>query len=278
MNERRGFIPTQHDEYLFDVQGFLLIKHALTRDEVARINMALDEHADELQVARQPVRGHTLHPRSRFLLWSEELRALMDHPSVFPCLERWVEPGLRLDHCYGLFSDPSDAQFPLHHGGTPWLYFAHYESRDGRIYAGPTVVSWALSDQLPGSGGFSCIPGSHKAALPLAHNVRRFDRWEGVVEIGMEAGDALIFTEALAHGSPIWTHNAARRTLLFKYSPGCLAWSNEVWPDHFLALLTPRQRRLCRAAFAQDVTVQGHGFRCSVSDPNRVPILEESAS
>ena len=40
------------------------------------------------------------------------------------------------------------------------------------------------------------------------------------------AGDMLIFTEALVHGTTTWTSDQRRRSLLYKYSPGYSAWAS----------------------------------------------------
>ena len=61
---------------------------------------------------------------------------------------------------------------------------------------------------------------------------------------------------------------------MFKYAPGCLAWSNERWPTDLQQAMTDRQRRLCRPPYMHDVTVPGNGFRTAVTDERRVPLLE----
>jgi hypothetical protein len=90
----------------------------------------------------------------------------------------------------------------------------------------------------------------------------------------MRAGDVLIFTEALTHGARPWTAPYQRRTLLFKYAPGCMAWSSERWPASFTDQLTPVQQRLCRPPFEHEVTAPGHGFRTAAADPVHVPLLD----
>ena len=40
-----------------------------------------------------------------------------------------------------------------------------------------------------------------------------------------EAGDAIIFTEACAHGTVPWKGNRERRTIFYKYCPHAVAWS-----------------------------------------------------
>lgn len=55
---------------------------------------------------------------------------------------------------------------------------------------------------------------------------------------------ALIFTEALIHGTLPWKAAHERRALLFKYSPGHSAWSQRYYsPDDYVGL-TDQQRRI----------------------------------
>ena len=84
---------------------------------------------------------------------------------------------------------------------------------------------YALVDAGAGDGGFCCIPGSHKSNFPCPEPFRSLEKkglW--LVQPPLKAGDVLIFTEALTHGTLPWTAEHERRSLLFKYSPGHQAW------------------------------------------------------
>ena len=75
----------------------------------------------------------------------------------------------------------------------------------------------------PGAGGFTCVPGSHKSNF-LKHmpaDVARFEAATpiGVVQPPMEAGDVLIFTEALIHGTAEWKANHERRHAALQIQP-----------------------------------------------------------
>ena len=77
---------------------------------------------------------------------------------------------------------------------------------------GLTVFTFFLTGAAEGDGGFACVPGSHKSNFldKLPHDVRDFERSAPyVLQPAVEAGDVLIFTEALVHGTMPWT--ASRR-------------------------------------------------------------------
>ena len=115
------------------------------------------------------------------------------------------------------------------------------------------MATFFLADAKQGDGGFSCIPGSHKTHffehLPL--EVKRFERIPHyLVQPEVEAGDVMLFTEALIHGTAPWTADHERRTFLYKYAPGHLAYS-----DHFYNLddyfnPTDQQQRILSAPSA----------------------------
>ena len=88
-----------------------------------------------------------------------------------------------------------------------------------------TVMScqYALSDVPPGAGGFCCISGSHKANFECPWPVRNcqnsaemLDRRQ-LTQPVMAAGDCLLFTESLTHGTLPWTAEHERRTLFYRY-------------------------------------------------------------
>ena len=60
----------------------------------------------------------------------------------------------------------------------------------------------------------------------------------------MEAGDVLIFTEALIHGTMPWDADHERRTMLFKYSPPHSTWAKTPYNLDDYPNATEQQKRL----------------------------------
>ncbi len=228
---------TDRERYELDVQGYLVRPAALSPREVTELLAAVDAlrlppPRDTIQSQR--FRDH-LHTSPAFV-------ALLDHPAVFDVLVELTGPGLRLDHAYGIVMAPGTSGLQLHGGGTPFDPAQYYTVHPGSIACGLVAVQWALVDHAAGSGGFACIPGSHKAAfVPPAVGLHD----PLVREVPMAAGDVVVFTEALVHGTLPWRGPGLRRTLLYKYSPGCSSWGrDETYPDELWPMLTERQRLL----------------------------------
>ena len=75
----------------------------------------------------------------------------------------------------------------------------------------------------PGTGGFACVPGSHKVDIELPGDWKvsktQDEIPECVDQVAVNAGDAIIFTEACAHGTIPREGEGERRAIFFKYSP-----------------------------------------------------------
>jgi hypothetical protein len=230
---------TAAERYIFDLYGYVVRRGALGADEVAGLNAGIDAlHLPPpgTDIMSQRYSGH--------LTTAQCFRDLLDHPAVWEPILEMCGDHVRLDHAYGIYMAPGTSGLGLHGGGTPHDPAQYYEVRAGRMYNGLVAVQWALVDHRPGEGGFGCIPGSHRAEFPRPADTPA----DWVVEVPMQAGDVVIFTEALTHCTLPWRGKRERRTLLNKYAPGHLSWGRDYQGDLAAlagsGLLTPRQRVL----------------------------------
>jgi ectoine hydroxylase-related dioxygenase (phytanoyl-CoA dioxygenase family) len=240
----------------------LVVEDALTPDEVAACNEAIDRNQERvatrsgdhlLSGGSSALRGETGRGDLGGMLtwpqpWCQPFRNLLNHRSVMTVLLEILGDGFRLDHLYGIVMTRGAEGHVLHGGGANDEMPHFYRCQSGRIRSGLTVVSWALTDANRGDGGFACIPGSHKANFPTPREVARLERDVGVVrQVAHRAGSAVIFTETLAHGTLPWRARHERRSILYKYSPGALSYSRRYLPEglaEHLDELTPTQRAL----------------------------------
>jgi hypothetical protein len=232
---------TPEERFQFDLEGYIVIKDVLTEAELSEMN-------SQAEIAF-PLGDHDPGNRrdSPVSQWGPLFQALIDHPAITPYLDELLGPKFRIDHDYCIFMRKGGAGGNLHGGDTDRSPDHWYRYRDGVMRNGLSVVTFFLSDAGPGDGGFTCIPGSHKSNLvtSLPSDVRTFQRdTHYVVQPEANAGDALIFTEALIHGTRPWTADHERRTLLYKYSPGHSSWSQSYYnPDNY-ENPTEQQRRI----------------------------------
>lgn len=134
----------------------------------------------------------------------------------------------------------------LHGGRTPYDPLEAYHYQDGEMRGGITVVSWALTSMLPHEGGFLVVPGSHKANFPYPGDLSQ-NQGDWLTPVPLSAGDVVVFTSAITHGTQIWSAHHQRRSLIFKYAPGHVAFDSgylSCWPQSLKHMLSEQQRRL----------------------------------
>jgi hypothetical protein len=226
---------TPEERYRFDLEGFLVRRGVLSAGDIEALNVAID-----LLAPPEPGTDIMSQRFSNHLTTARRFRDLLDHDGIIDIIVELCGSSARLDHSYGIIMRPGTSGLGLHGGGKPFDPAQYYTVDGGNIRTGLVAVQWALVDHLRGRGGFLCVPGSHKSNFPRPAQVSA----QMAIEVPMQAGDVVIFTEALTHGTAAWQGPRQRRTLLYKYSPGNSAWSHEVWPADLVDSCTPRQRLL----------------------------------
>ncbi len=232
----------QTERYLFDLRGYIVLRSVLDDGEMNTLReevsaggaaLALDDHPsihagfptsyfDDGSWAG--AKGPKYWTASAMLEWGPHIRSLVGDVRLGSYLRALLGDSYRLDHAYGVFARKGAGQHPLHNGGTPYDPSQAYVVRDGVMHNSMVVAQYALTDAV--DGGFWCVPGSHKSSFPLPEEWL-CDTSEAPVElVALRAGDVLIFTEALTHGSPGWVGAHDRWALLYKYCPGSVQWES----------------------------------------------------
>jgi len=240
---------TPEEKFKFDLEGYIVIKNVLSPEEVAALTEVADRVFPRDYDEAEEFKGRTGFRRTgKVSAWSHETQNLIDHPNVLPYLTALLGSKFRIDHDYCIFMDKGAEGGRLHggpggHGGSQRKYLFI----DGEMLNGLTVLTFFLSGAKAGDGGFACVPGSHKSNFQrdLPPEVKSFERVpDYVVQPEVEAGDALIFTEALIHGTMPWAADQERRTFLYKYTPGNLVHSHDYYHFEDYKDLTEQQKRV----------------------------------
>lgn len=235
---------TEFERYLFDLQGFLIIENALNSDQIASLHAMLDQ-----QTALQNDSEASFLRFDSLLPWGKPFRELIDHPRITPYLSELVGEQFRLDHDYVhiIRQGLGPIGCHLHGGGTPYDPCQYYLFKDGRIHNGLTAVAYELNDVHPGEGGFGCVPGSHKSNLPFPKEWLDLQSPSACVQaVTLKAGSAIIFTEALTHGTLPWRGENERRTMFYKYSPHPSAWARYYYNSDDYPDLTASQQQILK--------------------------------
>lgn len=226
------------ERYLFDLRGYLVINDVLAHQEVDELLEILDRYDYKAKDDK------AIHWLSQDFMELEEphFRQLINQPVVMRYLNEILGDDFRLDHWYGISTLPGAPHLNLHGGGTPFDPAQYYTVHNSRIHCGLTVVYFALTDILPGEGGFCCLPGSHKSNFPVPEHFINFEDTSNFIQVPIKKGSVLIFTEALTHGTWPYKGKEERKGLFYKYSPAHLSYGVPFHSEKLKELCTTDQR------------------------------------
>ncbi|NKB67997.1 MAG: hypothetical protein GKR89_13130 [Candidatus Latescibacteria bacterium] len=215
---------TEEEKYLFDLQGYLVLENVVEPGAVAACNAVLDRFEDMDPDDYPPplVLGQEKTPENLYISNIMEgdpvFVPLMEIPRVLDAVETITGGPYRLNHTYTIYRR-GGGYTGLHMHGTPIIPKCQYHCRNGQMVSTLTKVVFPMLDCVAEDGCFAVIPGAHKSNFPRP--------WGGHPEenpplspVPAKAGDAIIFTEALTHGSTVNTSGRPRRTLYYCYSIG----------------------------------------------------------
>ncbi len=258
--------PSEHDIYFFDLHGFIIIKGALSAAEVAACNAVMDglQHLKPWEWEGF-VQGHDYDGKAGLNMQQiyeagEAFERLIDHPSWIERVRSFVggddtfdynHGPLFIDECFANIRTPGQA-IPMHSGGWGCGKRTQYQVKDGKMLCGQVNVLTALSEVGPGDGATMVVPGSHKSHFPhpdfAGKSWGKSESMEGVehaIEVHLHPGDALIFTDAIIHGSAARVNAGQRRITVFRYGPSWGNFRNGYRPSsELLARLTPARRKI----------------------------------
>ena len=258
---------TDMDRYLFDLNGYLVLREALDAEHLRELNAGIDALLP-LQVGewRGHVHGHNYGDDDGFNLQQiyeggEPFERLIDHPAWFEHVKHfvggegtfdWHHGPLFIDENFATLRGPGEA-IGLHSGGHLAVKRTQYGYRNGMFHCGQIDILMALTDVGAGDGATMVIPGSHKANLehPQAERHRMYgeqasvDGVTGALEVHLQAGDALLFVDSIMHGSARRSNAGERRTIVYRYGPSWGNFRHGYQPSpQLLARLTPERRRI----------------------------------
>lgn len=237
-------------KYLFDLQGFVVVEDVLTDEQC---DQAIDKIKQRMKPMEKTPNGYdsngTWHSAANLWEAGEPFLSLIDHPKVTDVLSEIISPTLRCESCYSFVRYKGCPVFEMHGGSRGGSVNFRYDARNGQIFTGLTVISYNLQDVAPEDGGFSAIPGSHKADFQLSEEDRKdLFAFGGplVRTIPAPRGAAVVFTETLAHGAGSWQRDdEPRYGLFYKYNDRAAIYheqGNRRPSDAALATMTDAQR------------------------------------
>jgi len=296
---------TEEERFLFDLNGFLVVRGVFSPQEVAAANAAVDVHAAQMQArvaadlrnAKSGTPMSAAGPRldlGGMLFWPEPhcnfFRDVLAHPKLIPYLTAICGEGYRMDHQPQVIAQDRDSEgFSLHGGpisgddGVPhgrWNPELQYRCVGGDIWTTLLAVSVQLTDHNPGDGGFCVLRGSHKLNLPVPKDVATGVSpafAETIHSPVTKAGDVVLFSEATVHGASPWRGEHQRRIALYRFSPANIGYGRgylEIPPEK-LAGMTDLQRAVLEPPYASRLERPLVTEQCIAGGPEAPPAKKQ---
>lgn len=263
--ECNGMFPRHDlDDFLFDLRGYLILRKAVDPALLADLNRAYDAFPDLAfgqwwgNVQRLDNNGAAGVELQNIVEAGKPFETLIDHPAWIDKLRKYcgeqgtyVE-GLFLDECFASIRR-SGGFFPMHSGNHEGIVRTQYRYVNNRFACGQVNILLALTDIGPGDGGTRILPGSHKSnfmhpAFEVDFNTRMRagdESIEGAIDVELQAGDALMFVDALCHGASKRVNPGERRVAIYRYGPGWARTRHGFnYSQALLERVTPAQRKI----------------------------------
>ena len=251
----------EYYQYLYDLQGYLVIKDVLTKQQVTELNALVDENippitenwekeAQLYKIYRFGMAGGSYASGPGFLDWGQPLLDLIDHPLIMDVMRMQLGDAFRLDRIFGMRMRKGMPNGKLHsdYGASePFTYAQrgkYYPQPGFQALHGFGVAILNLTDGGPDTGGLRLIPGSHNSHFRMPDQIREEKNTDMVICPEAPAGSMMFFSEATTHGTAAWTADHERRSLLYKYCASQLTWSRTRVTAPAGATLTTRQKLL----------------------------------
>ncbi|GMI04419.1 hypothetical protein TrRE_jg13274 [Triparma retinervis] len=172
---------SDEDKYLFDLNGYIVIKGVFSPEEVAAANAAITDHMPSANERiedsiRNTKRGTGMGGNGKdgridlggVLQWGEQSKffhSVLDHPKLVPYYHELCGKGYRMDHMpFCIVQNKGSEGFNLH-GGTidvssgEYNHFLAYTYNHGQIRSNLLAVAVALCPHPEGGGGFCVVKG-----------------------------------------------------------------------------------------------------------------------
>ncbi len=254
---------TKEERFLFDLQGFILLKGVLTPEECQRYRGIVDDlesktFDDEEKRERLNRTGRPCQPTlarrptnvrlNGLLRMDPAFYELIAHPKVSPYLEAFMDAspgtdGPQLGNTWSISKFKGDEPMGWHRGVAPF----HYSYRNGRIFTPMLNTVWFLTDNGPDDGCMVALPGGHKSNIDLEWYQYHGLDMPGARAVTGQAGDVFLFSETVLHNGLNKTTPGKRTNLYYNYISRGMEVTMEhayhfVMPPHVRARFSDKQR------------------------------------
>ena len=249
-------IPTLTDQQRneFYQNGFLIVEHALTNDEISRYRHVIDRFDHTISENYGGIINSTAREAGEHLelrnavAHADELLDLMVQPTTFPLLTQLMNGHITLTTSHAFIRPTSPKGTKKNSKQIGW-------HRDGPAYGASeqngvlpwliTKIGYFLTDTtIPDCSALCVVPGSHKYSGPAPIAEGESEPY-GAIEVKVKAGSAVFLDNRLLHSVGPNFSSVARENIYIGY---CWRYLKSIdfveQPKELLDKCTPIQRQL----------------------------------
>jgi phytanoyl-CoA dioxygenase PhyH len=241
--------PTAAEREQFERDGYLIIRGALTPDEVEMYRTALDRAYLSATADGLIPSGDSLH-RLGAVAHCPPAAGLLDHPVTFPYVWSLLGWNIHVYHSHLDVHPPLPNRRPFRF---EWHQDGGRQNRevetDPRPRLSVKLAYWLSDVSEPGRGNFKVVPGSHLINW-IDGPPRRDVVWpdpDGAIEVTAAPGDVVLFDRRLWHARSDNYSLYTRKAMFFGYTYRWIAIRDEnedIWSSDWADQLSPVQRQL----------------------------------
>ncbi len=213
-------------DYLFDLNGYFILRNVINKNDIKKANQKLSqvEKKKPNELPHNVFFGKKKNDKDLYISNILELDKLFEKFAVNPIFLKLIKrvtgnsDFYRLNHAVAMTKLKKNTYTYLHMGNMPHHPKVFYYVKDRVIFSNITKILIPLCNNTEKDGGFAVIPGSHKSNFVRPYNNNPENNKNCLVHLNINPGDAVIFTEALAHGSMKNKSNKTRRILSYMYT------------------------------------------------------------
>jgi hypothetical protein len=199
-------------KYGFDLTGYMTVDDYFSAEDLDTLNAAWSGRMENRDL------------RDISFGWGDPWTRLLNFEKVLSVLHTLLGRGFRVDHAFMINERFHGQAGRLHHQSHMVDQGIIYHCQKGRPFTTLLTISIALEEVPASGGGFCCVPGSHKANFDLPPEFFETLKHPHMVQLPQKKGSAILFSEALTHGTYPLGHESPRRSILIRLTPGGITY------------------------------------------------------
>lgn len=212
-------------DYEFDLNGYVILKNVIEKKKIHKANRLI-KGIEKLKSSDLPEGcffGKKKNSEELYISNILSINKLFEDLASLPIFMKLIKRVtgnsnfFRLNHAVAMTKLKKNTYTYLHMGNLPHHPKVFYFTKDKKIFSNITKILIPLCNNTEKDGGFAVIPGSHKSGFKRPYNDNPKNN-PHLKFVDAKIGDAVIFTESLAHGSLVNKTGRIRRILSYMYS------------------------------------------------------------